>query len=1518
MNTIGQSEPVAVSLPSLPKGGGSIQGMGETLGNGGPTGQSSLSIPLPTSSGRGYAPNLALSYNSGQGNGCFGVGWSVPMLSIRRRTSTGVPRYASNDDYLAPNNEVMTPELDSANRVVSTQVAQYGGVQLDQTYTVTRYFPRVMDGFDRIEHWQGTGDGGDFWLIHSTDGQLHCLGKTPLSRIAAPSDSTKIGAWLLDESCSPNGEHICYVYKRENEENVDMAGQEAARTQTANRYLMRIHYGNTGQYAPLYAWGNVQADDEPVWLFTVIFDYGERTLDDLIAPPYEPQQPWLCRQDSFSDYALGFEVRTHRLCHQVLMFHHFPKELGTPEYLVSRLLLSYDQTPRLSRIVTAQSLAYETGEAVQSLPPLELAYTAFDPIFPADRYQSLPAFPGFNDGVQYQLVDLYGEGVPGILYQVGSDWRYQAPQRGNDGPDSISYTAWQSLPLVPSTIPEQKRLIDLTGNGRLDWLIAQPGLAGYFTLNPDRSWSRFIPFPAFPTEFLQPTAQLANLVGGGLADLALIGPRSVRLYPNLRADGFGPPTNVAHAGDNTLPVFDGDPGALVAFSDVLGSGQSHLVSIRYDSLTCWPNLGWGHFGAPIMLATLPFEPDTFDPARVFLADIDGSGAADLIYAESDRFLVFLNQSGNGFDPVPYILPMPPGITYDRLDQVSFADMEGTGTVNLVLTVSHMVPSHWCYSFSRTKPYLLEQISNNMGAHTTLSYRSSAQEWLDEKQANPASVCHLPFPMPLLSRTVSLDEVSGNTLSQRFQYRQGVYAGADREFRGFGFVQQLDTDNTAASTGDDIPNTAPTMTKTWYHTGEEDSEANPATPPYIDPAMFALGPPRFTVFNPATGQDDALGEVDSVTRYQLCRALTGSVLRMEVYGADDSPQNGVPYTVTTSQYQVRLVQRSSPIHPYSVAVTSPLAELAVNYDRIAADPQVHQTVVVQRDAFGMPLSSVEISYARRPQPMTNPYPPTVPNEQWLNTYDSSQQDLRLVETCQSVYNLLDPQVWHLGLPYQQRQNVITNPTGYTGYPADARGLDYDTLRLPNGVLGSNQTRILSGQSVTYYFNEAGTAALPAGASPPPLALIHHVETAELDNEMLKVYSGMQDLPAALTSAGYRQQAIVLGATGEPPGTLWAIPHHYTTYVNDEGEWLPFYLPRSQQSTLIVGAESFIYDAHYCVVTSVTDATGLKTVASYDYRFLTPWQVTDANENQQQVLFDALGRVIATSFFGVQLTPDGTRPDSVGFAPVTEFNADAIPLTSIAAALANPEGALQHAATVILYELDSWMGQISVAQLFAYVDPSAVAPLWQTLQRHHLITSVGHILAAGRRWAGDGPDIPGVPTAMRALFNAIPRSPVHSAVLSAERFAVSSVQEPQQIQIVLAYGDGFGRSLQSQQKTVPGLAYVVDDDGQLVLDDTGHPLVRDTSLNWRWVVSGRVDYNNKGQPVRRYQPYFVDRPCYVNDASVQQWGYADSLYYDPLGREREIVTSLGYVQRNGYYPWFTVAEDVNDTLAEVLKP
>ncbi|WP_223518972.1 SpvB/TcaC N-terminal domain-containing protein [Pseudomonas sp. GL-B-19] len=1476
---------------------------------------SSRTLALPVSAGRGHAPALSLNYSSGSGNGAFAMGWGLSEMTIRRRTSRGAPLYQEDDTYLAPDGEVLVPETGSDHNVITTQRDSYGGLDLDHTYTVTRYFPCIEGSFSRIERWSPATTEGDFWLLHTADGQLHCLGKSAEARITDPAQPGHIGVWLLEESVTLTGEHIRYRYKQEDTANCILSGQEASRSHTANRYLQYVEYGNVTEYQPLYAWRKFTQTETPAWLFTLVFDYGERTLDPLIAPPLLSSDSWPCRADSFSDYSFGFEVRTHRLCQQVLMFHHFSQELEQSDKLVSRLLLEYQQSPQLTQLIGAQVLAYERDGTVQSRPPVDWSYSSFTPDFNSSGYSALPSFPSLNDGQQYQLVDLLGEGLSGVLYQEGNDWRYRAPIRGTQGPDAVSYAPWQSLPQLPSLLPEgseRKALVDLMGTGRLNWLIAQPGLAGYFTLNPDQRWSHFVPSPAFPTEFLHPSAQMADLMGTGLPDLALIGPKSVRLYANQREQGYGTGQDVAHDGDDRLPMQSGDQASIVAFSDVLGSGQQHLVQIRYNQLTCWPNLGRGAFGEPLVLAQLPFDEHTFNPSRVFLADLDGSGAADLIYAESERFLIFLNQSGNGFSRVPLILPMPVGVRFDQLDQVNFADLSGTGTTSLVLTVTHTKPQHWHYNFAATKPYLLLSSNNNMGTHTSYTYRSSAQEWLDEKQASPESVCELPFAVPVVSTQSMLDEISGNCLTQQYLYRHGVYDGVEREFRGFGFVQHLDTEQHAQATASDLPTAAPTLTKVWYNTGREGEGLSGALP-YEDALVFGLGAPRLTRLNPVTGNDDLLTSIDSSTRYQLYRALKGSMQRTEIYGEDASPQQGVPYSVQTTRMQVRLLQNAVSPEAYSVVLPMALEQLSVGYERIAGDPVVQQQVTLRTDEFGAPLWTVGVNYPRQPKPLTSPYPATVPNAMWASTYDESQAPLRLTESRSSVYNLTHPDAWRLGLPYQQRQNVLMHATGYSGYPLTRSGLSYEALIASDSLTGTTQPRTFAGQTVTYYFNASGTDVLLAGTPPPALALVHHQETAELDDESLKAYDGVStlDLEVALPAAGYLKRSKVLSEPTDVNPDIWVIPGGYSTYV-ENGNWLPFYRPRAMRSTPIVAPQTFTYDVHSCVVTSVTDGAGNRVQAFYDYRFLSPNCIIDANENTQEVLFDALGQVIASSGYGTQLNEAGESV-AIGFSPLAAFDSSHSALASIDAALATPSAAVQQAAQVYLYDFYSWMGHLSSDELAALSSPGQGAELQRVLQHNYLLTFNGRLRSRAVAWARSGLPIEGVGESLRGAIASVKRHPVQAATLLADQYPGATPAA--QIRISLSLFDGFGRTLQAKQKCPPGLAYVVNADGTLEIE-AGKPVERDTGSAPRWAVSGRTEYDNKGQAVRTYQPYFIDVPIYVNDDSAREWGYADTHYYDPVGREYQVTTALGYLRRTSFYPWFTIAEDENDTLQEVM--
>ena len=75
--------------------------------------------------------------------------------------------------------------------------------------------------------------------------------------------------------------------------------------------------------------------------------------------------------------------------------------------------------------------------------------------------------------------------------------------------------------------------------------------------------------------------------------------------------------------------------------------------------------------------------------RVYFADVDGSGAADIVYAAVDHLLVFRNQSGNGYS-APLRVPLP--LRLSPTDQISFSDIRGNGTI-VITRVSPEV-EHW--------------------------------------------------------------------------------------------------------------------------------------------------------------------------------------------------------------------------------------------------------------------------------------------------------------------------------------------------------------------------------------------------------------------------------------------------------------------------------------------------------------------------------------------------------------------------------------------------------------------------------------------------------------------------------------------------------------------------------------------------------------------------------------------------------------------------------------------------------
>ena len=90
-----------------------------------------------------------------------------------------------------------------------------------------------------------------------------------------------------------------------------------------------------------------------------------------------------------------------------------------------------------------------------------------------------------------------------------------------------------------------------------------------------------------------------------------------------------------------------------------GDGLTDLVRIRNGEVCYWPNIGYGRFGAKVSLDNSPhFDTrDLYDPRRIRLADIDGSGPVDLIYLGRDGARLYFNRSGNSLSDAQGRLPV---------------------------------------------------------------------------------------------------------------------------------------------------------------------------------------------------------------------------------------------------------------------------------------------------------------------------------------------------------------------------------------------------------------------------------------------------------------------------------------------------------------------------------------------------------------------------------------------------------------------------------------------------------------------------------------------------------------------------------------------------------------------------------------------------------------------------------------------------------------------------------------------
>lgn len=1283
-----------------PEGGGLIEGYDPLIRVDGFTGAAGLSVLLPAAPARGTGPELALRYGSSAGNGEFGLGFSLGIPSVGRMTNRGVPLYHTGDAFTLSGAGQLTPALDPAtSRPVSREENDEAGAQ----WLIRTYLPCQESTLPLIEQWTDMAAGSSHWRVVAVDGETSLFGVTALGRVYDPADPSRIFEWLIEEMIDRHGNRIMYEYKAEDGAAIRDEVYEQNRVITARRYLSRIRYGNYDLGAPARHEADQPAQE---FAYEVVLDYGEYDLDasQPHADPYTPVRPWTERADPFSSYLSGFEIRTYRLCHGVLLFHRFPSELGPMPCLVYATRLGYREEPGGSALTSVTATGYQRqGDGsylAESMPPLELTYSRFAPPaappFRPLEVQGGQQLAGYLSPGGCQPVDLDGEGLPGFLLTSGDmAWYYPPEGRGR-------YGAPVPLPTVPDTAGLSGpglSVTDLNGDGGLQLLVYAPTATGYFA-RTSQSWSEFTPVRGAPTTYAAPRGELADLDGDGRSELVFVNRETLVFYPSLGLRGFGPAQSAPRAPG--FPAASNVSGTeVVTFAGLMGDGLEHRVRITDGEVAVWPNLGHGRFGPPVLLGGAPRLPAGLPADRVRLADIDGSGTADLILVFPDRLDIYRNRSGNSFAP-PLRVPLPIQLTSH--DQVSFGDVLGTGTTAIVVSQMTGTVRHWYCDLCETRPgdlasvvrpNMLTGADNNLGATSEAWYGSSTGFLLADKRAGRPWLTRMPTAVPVVTRTVGRDAPGATVTTMNYRYHDGYYDPYLRRFSGFGFVESTRVQETPAVA-------PPARTRTWYHTGAYTEAAALNARRRAEYYAGDLGAYQM----PDSVLTEAVTGAGGQTVPQAYRALAGRVLRTEAWGdaPDDPARSSVPYTVTDQNYTVRLAQPAGPHGPGSFYLTG-RETVTSDYGTDPGDPSVEhivllETTLTDRDgAQTYHELSATVLYPRRPASEDG----AVTNRDRV-----PEQLVLLVSAETALFTRVVTPFRMIGLPVEVRSldigGLAVPASGYFSFAQLSVAIRAAVAaEIPYGVPftpGQVQSRPAAWQR-TYYWNAAQAGALPLGEI-TALALEHHQEQAAFSDawlaEVFGPHAGADDLRAA-------------GYLPDDQGNWWN-PGEVTSYFGP-GEPGSFALPRRQESyaswTGAAGPYALVtleYDEPYrLLVTSVTGyadaSTPITATGTADYQMAALWQVTDGNGVISQVRFDPLRRVLVTSLF----KPAGGGRPRTGDMDLADYQV--LNDATFGSVLADQARYLQGAAVFYYYDQMAWIERGTPAAAITLVRPDYVS-------------------------------------------------------------------------------------------------------------------------------------------------------------------------------------------------------------------
>lgn len=775
---------------SLPKGPGSIEGLGDAFQPSLATGTAKYGLKVLMPAGpAGFSPTLSLSYDGGGPNGPLGYGWALSLPFIQRQTEKGSPRYVDGPNGFDDDNDGELDEADEVDILVTEDKEEL--VPVDGGY----WFTKNQSQFVR---YRREGEG---WTAQMPDGTRMVFGSSLDSQVR-DSGTGRVFAWLLVSMTDTHGNTALFSYRRFD------------RMEDASHvYLETLRYGpGAGPWAAYHQ----------------------------VRLRYEPRQDW------FEDNRPGFPLRTgHRISAIEVSTHGVARpgfsamvdagNGGIPGTLVRRYELGYrSPTDPGGGSSYLSSVRIVGSDAVSALPPASFTYSVCEPmptISAQDQWIDFIGTPGVvMDSGSVEFVDLNGDGLPDILRTDGGIHRAWL-NHGVEPGAGRSVIRWSQEVRVKSDDPgafafslattePAAHLADMDGDGLAD-LVVKPGGDDlfYFRSLGNLGWDRRQRMTSLGTPAPSPYGEdsegdLGSPVASGdvnfnkAMDVLRTESTGYRIWYNLGSRRFSRPVTVTDGDVIDLSL----PGA--ALVDFNGDRVPDLVRTRRDHVLVRTGLGNGRFSPARRVRIPDLGLDDSQIAQARFHDLTGDGLVELVLERPAPGQVWFwpNRGNFTLGGRTVVGGMPAG---SSTAVVRWADVNGNGTTDYVVADSRLPSRLRAVDFAQVMgcsegPNLLKTISNGIGRVTEIEYRSSTEFSAEDERAGRPWADRVPNPMQLVSAIIVRDSM-GHAYRSEIRYRDGYYDPIEKQFRGFREVIQRDVGDA----------TAPTLvSRSLFDTGKE--------------------------------------------------------------------------------------------------------------------------------------------------------------------------------------------------------------------------------------------------------------------------------------------------------------------------------------------------------------------------------------------------------------------------------------------------------------------------------------------------------------------------------------------------------------------------------------------------------------------------------------------------------------------------------------------------------------------------